>query len=289
MALTYIGYDDVSAYTVGTAATDSGIHIEIGDLLIVAVTITNNDTWCTGLTDTAGNSFTVRAAVLFDFSSTVICWCIATAENASDIFTASFNNANERRKNVGALVIRPDAGDTVSLDVTGSGGSTFEATPWETGVANTTGTDEVIFAAFQSGSGAITYTNQEIPSGTAATVLTDELNGFTAFYRIATGTIANCGGEVDPSASANYTAAFVSFISVAAAGATLEQEGFRSRNDDGDETTATWDAAQDANIQAPAGTTKRLRFIVNATGDPDATQYQLEGKLSTDSEWTKIT
>jgi hypothetical protein len=75
---------------------------------------------------------------------------------------------------------------------------------------------------------------------------------------------------------------------IVAAAATLEQEGFRWRNDDGNETTATWKDAQDANISNPAGQNVRLRVIINASGDPTTKQFQLEGQLSGDSNWVKI-
>jgi hypothetical protein len=68
----------------------------------------------------------------------------------------------------------------------------------------------------------------------------------------------------------------------------LDQEGFRFRNDDGDEAGATFAEAQDTNITAPLDTNLRVRFIVNAIGDPAATQYQLEAKLSTESDYWKV-
>lgn len=82
------------------------------------------------------------------------------------------------------------------------------------------------------------------------------------------------------------TAAFS--ITPAAATVTIEQEGFRWRNDDGNETTATFAANQDTSISAGASTNRRLRVLLNATGDPSAKLFQLEGKKSTDSEWVKI-
>lgn len=74
-----------------------------------------------------------------------------------------------------------------------------------------------------------------------------------------------------------------------AGGATLEQEGFRFRNDDGDEANATWAEAQDANMQAPKNVNRRIRFIINATGDPSNKSFQLEYKKSTDSVYRKVT
>ena len=68
---------------------------------------------------------------------------------------------------------------------------------------------------------------------------------------------------------------------------TSDQEGYRWRNDDGSESGATWAANQDAALTAPIGA-KRLRVIVNATGDLATAQYQLEWKKSTDSLWRTV-
>jgi len=70
--------------------------------------------------------------------------------------------------------------------------------------------------------------------------------------------------------------------------ATFEQEGFRFRADDGSQTTATWLATQDTNITRARGLNTRLRFLVNATGDPSTTEYRLDHKLSIDGVWTAV-
>ncbi len=71
--------------------------------------------------------------------------------------------------------------------------------------------------------------------------------------------------------------------------ATLQQEGYRWRADDGSETGATWLASQDANITRGADVATRLRMLVNATGDPSSSQYQLEWrKVSGPTDWRKV-
>lgn len=62
--------------------------------------------------------------------------------------------------------------------------------------------------------------------------------------------------------------------------ATVEQEGFQIRLDDGSETTATNAAAQDTSVSIPVAEVRRLRFLLNATEDPAAVQYQLEYRLT---------
>jgi hypothetical protein len=74
-------------------------------------------------------------------------------------------------------------------------------------------------------------------------------------------------------------------------GVSIEQEGYRFRNDDGSESGATWDGSQDTNKTGAAGTS-RLRFILNATGDPAAItpQFEYRRKPSGGSwgSWNKI-
>jgi hypothetical protein len=71
--------------------------------------------------------------------------------------------------------------------------------------------------------------------------------------------------------------------------ALLAEEGFRWRNDDGDEDEATWLAVQDSNVAIPLSTPIRLRVIVNATGNPENYRYRLEYKRSTESQYRPVT
>ena len=69
--------------------------------------------------------------------------------------------------------------------------------------------------------------------------------------------------------------------------ATLDQEGFRWYEDNGSESGSSASAAQDTNITAAAGATKRLRMLVNATGDPATKQFKLQWKKSGGS-WADV-
>lgn len=72
--------------------------------------------------------------------------------------------------------------------------------------------------------------------------------------------------------------------------ATRDLEGYRWRNDDGSETSATWAAAQDTGVTAATGAPRRLRTIINATGDPASTQYRLQYRRQGDpaTEWEDV-
>ena len=73
--------------------------------------------------------------------------------------------------------------------------------------------------------------------------------------------------------------------------ASLDLEGFRIRNDDGNESSASWRQAQDVDDTIGSTTTFRIRFLVDATGDPDAGTFTLQAKGSTESTafWQTIT
>lgn len=81
---------------------------------------------------------------------------------------------------------------------------------------------------------------------------------------------------------------FVVTMATAAASATLDQEGFRWRDDDGSETSASWLAAQDVNITRDPGEITRLRIIVDASGDPPDQAYQLEYRIKNTGSWRTV-
>jgi hypothetical protein len=74
-----------------------------------------------------------------------------------------------------------------------------------------------------------------------------------------------------------------------ASSGTVEQEGFRFRNDDGTEATATWLAVQDTNIIQEKNTNVRLRVLLNSTLNRGSELYQLEIREVGGSTWTVLT
>jgi len=70
----------------------------------------------------------------------------------------------------------------------------------------------------------------------------------------------------------------------------MEQEGFRWRNDDGSESAATWAENQDVNHSVEKNTHRRLRVLMNATGDYASLQATLQFRRvgDADSEWENV-
>lgn len=76
-----------------------------------------------------------------------------------------------------------------------------------------------------------------------------------------------------------------------APGATIDQEGFRFRNDDDNEADATWKEDQDTVVSSLAKDTNvRLRMLLNATGDPATHQFKLQYRQKGDAatEWRDV-
>jgi hypothetical protein len=87
-------------------------------------------------------------------------------------------------------------------------------------------------------------------------------------------------------ASENWVARVASFAP--AAPLSVDQFGFRARNDDGSETTATWQAAQNTAFTITPDQVFRLRLGVNATGDPVSAGYKLQYRKVGAASWRNV-
>jgi hypothetical protein len=64
----------------------------------------------------------------------------------------------------------------------------------------------------------------------------------------------------------------------------VEQEGFRFRQDDGSESAATWRQAQDVDDTISKEANFRLRFLLNATNDPATDAYKIQYKKTSEGD-----
>lgn len=67
-----------------------------------------------------------------------------------------------------------------------------------------------------------------------------------------------------------------------------EQEGFRFRNDDGSESTATWKAAQDTDANVNLDTNIRLRMLLNTTNDLASKGFKLLYRKVGETQWREL-
>lgn len=144
-------------------------------------------------------------------------------------------------------------------------------TTLESGNITTTGTDEVVFAAYGENSVA-TLTSPQI-NGASAHHITN-LDYLTAMWS-STFTATFTGQATATNVGSNWTGHIIAFKATTVA---LEQEGFAFGDDDNNEAGHTL-GTQDANHTGAVGT-KTLRMLTNATGAGSFTptlRYQKNG------------
>jgi hypothetical protein len=73
-----------------------------------------------------------------------------------------------------------------------------------------------------------------------------------------------------------------------AAAATLDQKTYRYFNDDGSESGSTAMAAQNVDVTVAPGGVFRIRFGIQATGDPTGKQFRLEYDNVGGSNWKQV-
>lgn len=98
----------------------------------------------------------------------------------------------------------------------------------------------------------------------------------------------NAGVTDEDRPPVSYGNAGYVFPYVSTATPTLEQEGFRWRNDDGSESVATWRQSQDVDDTVAADTNVRLRVLVNATGDVASKKFKLQYRKVGNSVWRRV-
>lgn len=102
--------------------------------------------------------------------------------------------------------------------------------------------------------------------------------------------ITNGNIDIEPTVASQNRAAACSASFAPEAPLASEQEGYRFREDDGSESTATWIAVQDVDITRGKETNTRIRVLLDMTGDAPTQQVTLQYRKvgDADSEWRNV-
>jgi hypothetical protein len=164
------------------------------------------------------------------------------------------------------------------ITVTYSSGNTIRATI--EGVD--AGTIKVYIEDTQQGTD---YTDSDCDAGSAGVygysygnITTDLIDNFAA------GNMAAAGISITVSDTLSTMYASSPAITL---NSNTSQSGYRWRNDDGAEDTATWLADQDVASSIPLDTTVRLRIGVDTDIDTDPMLFQLEYRRQGETQWRK--
>lgn len=158
---------------------------------------------------------------------------------------------------------------------TNSTGNTDSSSPYESGSITPSVADFCLVGTVAADGSVTSWT-----AGASYTKQLEETN-HSSYWPCALGTLLVTGGSgsyltswTSGTGSGTYGLHVVAWKE-SGPSPTLDQEGFRFRNDDGSETTATWAASQDTNHTAPLSTNLRLRVLVDAENDPASAAYTL--------------
>lgn len=213
--------------------------------------------------------------------------CAAAAANGFAVWNTSYNDAQECYATI--AVMSGSVAVFARMQNTGSG-ATLD------GYSVVTGGTTIYIQRIDNG-GATTLgspISQTVSAGDAIGIVVNG-SSIQSWYKasggswtlIDTQTDSTYSGSGQPAVVMTDTTARLDDFGGGTVVVTLEQEGFRFRNDDGSESAATWRQAQDTDDSVAVETAVRLRMIVNATGDPPTKQYQLQYR-PTGGHWTTV-
>lgn len=276
MAAAYVntghGFNTASGGSIATGATSH----TTGNLLVCCVRH-EGATTTISVADTAGNTWTPLTKVTHPGGDMhlQLFYVLNCTGNASNVVTATFGASRTFR----GIQVQQFSGLN-SYDEENSG-TTTAGTSVTSGTVNIDGAGVVVNGIAIYG-GLVTWSAS---TGYTLVQNTSDTQRMGMSYELETGSSAESPGA---SGSSNDDWIIVSAAFLEASAASVDQEGFRFRNDDGSETTATWAASQDTNVTKPLSANLRLRMLMNATGDPAATAYTLYHQKNGAGGYTKV-
>jgi hypothetical protein len=156
-------------------------------------------------------------------------------------------------------------------------------------------TDEILVAAFSFAAGSVATHNitaDQWSGATPTTIFVNDGPSINGEYGAGAYLITNDLTARTVSFSANNngdgTASPIQAISLKGIGATLDQKVYRYFNDDGSESGSTAMAAQNTDVTVAPGGVFRIRFGIQATGDPTGKQFRLEYDTVGGSNWKQV-
>jgi hypothetical protein len=184
--------------------------------------------------------------------------------------------------------------DTNPVDLDASQ-TTDDTSPWTLALSAPAQTDEILIAAFSFGAANLGTHNITIDQWSGATPTAIFINDGPSInseygagaYLITTDLTAR---TVSFSANNNgVEASPIKAISLkGASSATLDQKVYRYFNDDGGESGSTEMAAQNTDVTVASGGVFRIRFGIQASGDPTGKQFRLEYDNVGGSNWKQV-
>jgi hypothetical protein len=179
------------------------------------------------------------------------------------------------------------------VDLNGSQ-TTDTTSPWTLAMSAPAQTDEILIAAFSfdaASSATHGITVDQWSGATPTAIFINDGPSVVGEYGAGAYLITNDLTARTVSFSANNNgnnASPIQAISLKGIVAPLDQKVYRYFNDDGSESASTAMAAQNVDVTVSPGGVFRIRFGIQATGDPTGKQFRLEYDIVGGSNWKQV-
>lgn len=283
MAVSFdVAADAHSGKTASGLTFDSGSTSASASLLLVFVTVGGTGSPAPSVSSITYGGVSLGSAVKIQTSGNarIELWKLISPASGVNSIVITLSSATDGNSIIcaGAMsFIDSDLSTPLGTAVSASGSGT---TP--TVDITDSATDDLVI------DGVVLGSDSAVTAGAGQTKRWEELVGADSYGNNGAGsTEAGASGTVTMSWTVGDDAWGIIGVTIKQASATItiDQEGFRFRNDDGNEASATWDGAQDTDITQPQNTTRRIRFILNTTGNANAILPKLEGKPANAANW----
>lgn len=225
MPFTFI---DAAGATIGTPVTTldatTSLNVAAGDVLVVWCAHDAGGVLTYAVAKNSGspaNAFTFDAGDMVNHSfgkpHASFGYLLNAAADAAATFRLTLSGTGDDEVSFIVMQFRPDAGETVTKDISNVGQGTGD--PPVSGNITTTGTDEIVCGADVSSTGVH---QNELINGVAATVpAASPKGGIHCWYRILTATFAAGNATEDFAGAARWICNIIAIKSVAAGGAVI--------------------------------------------------------------------
>jgi hypothetical protein len=196
-----------------TVSTASAITVSAGDLIVIGWGSLASSCDPSTVYDSLGNDYSLLSSLDSGNDSTLcVAWCVS-AESGSLTATGNIAGAASQRVYITVVVMRPDAGDTVSMDDFGYLQTSWDSPPYTTSEFDATQDDSVVVGFAATSGSTTTWNDPEVPAGTDANQV-NSYGAFGAFYQILTAAASGLEAKMTASASGGVSMEGVSFKSV---------------------------------------------------------------------------
>ena len=194
------------------------VEVLAGDLIVVWANSNSHTNSPVSCADTEGNTYINRGTLANNENSSKMFYVLNADPNASNTISVTYDAQGNRQADIIVFVITPS--DTAAIDDQDwSKAANNEASPWETPTKTNTGIDTIAIAGF-SANGTTSYSNNEIPSGTAADGSIAGVSRSILFYKAINSSSA-IEAETDPNNTDPYCAEMLCFDIAAAGGLSI--------------------------------------------------------------------